>query len=666
MNNLANETSPYLLQHAHNPVDWYAWGQDALDKALSENKPILVSIGYSACHWCHVMERESFENETVAEVMNEFFVNIKIDREERPDIDAIYMDAVQAMGIRGGWPLNVFLMPDGKPFYGGTYFPKHKWIDVLNAVNEGFENKQDALQESAEGFTQNMLISESEKYGLNDDENDYSVEDLNTMYQKIAFSFDNEWGGVGGSPKFPMPSVYQFLLRYYEISKNPAALNHINLSLQKIASGGIYDQLKGGFSRYSVDAEWFAPHFEKMLYDNGQLLSIYSEAYLLTKNEQFKEVVYETINWVKTEMTSQDGGFYSALDADSEGVEGKFYTWTFAEIQAILGADAKDFCKAYQITEHGNWEEGVNILWKKDGFLNEKFASQIEKLMLVRAKRIRPGLDDKILCSWNGLMLRGLVDAYRVFGEKDFLDLALENAQFIADVFVQGEELYHSFKNGKLKILGFLEDYASVIDAFTALYQVTFDENWLHLAELLTIHTYKNFYDQTDHFFFFTDNDAEDLIARKKEIFDNVVSSSNSMMARNYYTLGVLLDREDFVKLSQKMLSKMRKLLITNIDYLTNWGCLVAQNVSPTIEIAIVGEKYQEFRAELELYFKTNKVICGTKEWSDLPLLENRTAPEGETLIFICQNKTCQLPVKSVAEAVVQLSVINLFADLKS
>jgi uncharacterized protein len=391
MNNLANETSPYLLQHAHNPVDWYAWGQDALDKALSENKPILVSIGYSACHWCHVMERESFENETVAEVMNEFFVNIKIDREERPDIDAIYMDAVQAMGIRGGWPLNVFLMPDGKPFYGGTYFPKHKWIDVLNAVNEGFENKQDALQESAEGFTQNMLISESEKYGLNDDENDYSMEDLNTMYEKIAFSFDNEWGGVGGSPKFPMPSVYQFLLRYYEISKNPAALNHINLSLQKIASGGIYDQLKGGFSRYSVDAEWFAPHFEKMLYDNGQLLSVYSEAYLLTKNEQFKEVVYETIHWVKTEMTSQDGGFYSALDADSEGVEGKFYTWTFDEIQDILGADAKDFCKAYQITEHGNWEEGVNILWKKDGFLNEKFASQIEKLMLVRSKRIRPG-----------------------------------------------------------------------------------------------------------------------------------------------------------------------------------------------------------------------------------------------------------------------------------
>jgi uncharacterized protein len=659
MNNLANETSPYLLQHAHNPVDWYAWGQEALDKALSENKPILVSIGYSACHWCHVMERESFENETVAEVMNEFFVNIKIDREERPDIDAIYMDAVQAMGIRGGWPLNVFLMPDGKPFYGGTYFPKHKWIDVLNAVNEGFENKQDALQESAEGFTQNMLISESEKYGLNDDENDYSLEDLNTMYEKIAFSFDSEWGGVGGSPKFPMPSVYQFLLRYYEISKNPAALNHINLSLQKIASGGIYDQLKGGFSRYSVDNEWFAPHFEKMLYDNGQLLSVYSEAYLLIKNEQFKEVVYETINWVKTEMTSQDGGFYSALDADSEGVEGKFYTWTFAEIQAILGADAKDFCKAYQITEHGNWEEGVNILWKKDGFLNEKFASQIEKLMLVRAKRIRPGLDDKILCSWNGLMLRGLVDAYRVFGEKEFLDLALENAQFIAEVFVQGEELYHSFKNGKLKILGFLEDYASVIDAFTALYQVTFDENWLHLAELLTIHTYKNFYDQTDHFFFFTDNDAEDLIARKKEIFDNVVSSSNSMMAKNYYTLGVLLDREDFVKLSQKMLSKMRKLLITNIDYLTNWGCLVAQNVSPTIEIAIVGEKYQEFRVELEHYFKTNKVICGTKEWSDLPLLENRTAPEDETLIFVCQNKTCQLPVKSVAEAVVQLSVIN-------
>ncbi len=659
MNNLANETSPYLLQHAHNPVDWYAWGQEALEKARYENKPILVSIGYSACHWCHVMERESFENETVAEVMNEFFVNIKIDREERPDIDAIYMDAVQAMGIRGGWPLNVFLMPDGKPFYGGTYFPKHKWIDVLNAVNEGFENKQEALQESAEGFTQNMLISESEKYGLNEDESDYSIEDLNAMYEKIAFSFDHEWGGVGSSPKFPMPSVYQFLLRYYEISKNPDALKHINLSLQKIASGGIYDQLKGGFSRYSVDGEWFAPHFEKMLYDNGQLLSLYSEAYLLTKNEQYREVVYETINWVKSEMTSPEGGFYSALDADSEGVEGKFYTWTYTEIQNVLGKEANDFCKAYQITEQGNWEEGVNILWKKDGFLNEKFASQIEKLMSIRAKRVRPGLDDKILCSWNGLMLRGLIDAYSVFGEKEFLDLAIENAQFISEVFVQEEELYHSFKNGKLKILGFLEDYASVIDAFTALYQVTFDENWLHLAELLTIHTYKNFYDPYDHFFYFTDNDAEDLIARKKEIFDNVVSSSNSMMARNYYTLGVLLDREDFIKLSQKMLAKMRKLLITNIDYLTNWGCLVAQTVSPTIEIAIVGEKYQEFRAEIEQNFKTNKVICGTKEWSDLPLLENRAAAEGETLIFICQNKTCLLPVKSVAEAVAQLSAIN-------
>ncbi|MEA5457451.1 thioredoxin domain-containing protein [Arcicella sp. LKC2W] len=653
MNRLAKETSPYLLQHAQNPVDWFPWGEEALAKAKAENKPILVSIGYSACHWCHVMEHESFEKDDVAEVMNKHFVSIKIDREERPDIDAIYMDAVQAMGVQGGWPLNVFLMPDGKPFYGGTYFPKQNWIKLLEAVNNGFANNQEELQKSAEGFTENMLFRETDRYGLIFENQDFVQADLDMMYKKLTNTFDEEWGGFQRSPKFPMPSIWMFLLRYAKTS--PEGLAHLKFTLNKIAIGGIYDQLGGGFARYSVDSEWFCPHFEKMLYDNGQLVSLYSEAYTLTQEELYKETVYETIGWLKREMASPEGGFYSALDADSEGVEGKYYVWYKAEIDEILGTDSEAFCKDYQVTEYGNWEHGVNILWKNDTVLNSKYKEQIEKLNQERNKRIRPGLDDKILCSWNGLMLKGLVDGYRAFGEAEFLELALQNAHFIKDKFLKDNILSHSYKNGEIKIKGFLEDYAAVIDAYTSLYQATFEEIWLHLAEKLTLYVCQNFWDEEDQLFYFTDKDAEALIARKKEIFDNVIPCSNSMMARNLYTLGLLLDREDFKGLSKLMLCKMKDLLLKNVDYLTNWACLATQMVLPTVEFAIVGNNADKFRKEIDLRFHPNKVISGTKTQSELPLLENRTAKADETLVFVCYNKTCQLPVKSVEEAFLQI-----------
>lgn len=657
MNHLGKETSPYLLQHAHNPVDWYAWGQEAFSKARAENKPILVSIGYSACHWCHVMERESFENEELAQIMNKHFVNIKVDREERPDVDAIYMDAVQAMGVNGGWPLNVFLMPDGKPFYGGTYFPPQNWKRLLYAVSEGFQNHLPDIQKSAEGFTSNMISLETEKYGLVAESPAFESEELDIMYQKLAHSFDPTWGGFERSPKFPMPSIWLFLMRY--IHDNPSAkekaLEHLTLTLNKITMGGIYDQIGGGFARYSVDGEWFCPHFEKMLYDNGQLLSVYVEAYSLTQLPIYQQTVYETIGWLSREMTSPEGGFYSALDADSEGEEGKYYVWTKAEIDAILGADSVQYCRAYQVTDTGNWEHGVNILWKNHTFLNSDFKEQNAKLLAAREQRIRPGLDDKILCSWNGLALKGLVDAYRVFGEEDFLVLALKNAHFIKDKMLLDSQLWHSYKNGEAKIQGFLEDYAAVIDAYTSLYQVTFDEKWLHIAEKLTIYVYQNFWDEEDELFFFTDQNAEALIARKKELFDNVIPSSNSMMARNLYTLGLILDRQDFVDIAYLMLAKVKSLVLKNADYLSNWACLATQMVTPTAEIAIVGVDCLKVRAKLEERYYPNKVLSGTKLKSDLPLLENRVALSEQTNIYVCYNKTCKLPVQTVEEAWLQI-----------
>ena len=448
-NRLVHETSPYLLQHAHNPVDWYPWGEEALTKARTENKPIIVSIGYSACHWCHVMERESFEKEQVAAVMNADFVCIKVDREERPDVDAIYMDAIHAMGARGGWPLNVFLMPNAKPFYGVTYLPAQNWVQLLGSVKNAFVNHHEELVKSAEGFTDNMLIKESDKYDLHV-QTDTGLssaqmrEDLDEMFEKIKGHFDTEKGGMDRAPKFPMPSIYKFLLRYYAVSNNEEALRHIELSLNRIALGGIYDHVGGGWARYSVDDEWFIPHFEKMLYDNGQLLSIYSEAYALTGKELYKNRVEDTIGWLEREMTSTEGGFYSALDADSEGVEGKFYIWTETELKAVLGEDFEWFSELYNIRASGNWEHGYNHLhlttfapqgkprssgwwvsppashWENQVFeKGSSYRNALQKLFKARESRVRPGLDDKILASWNGLMLKGLTDAYRVLGKRN-------------------------------------------------------------------------------------------------------------------------------------------------------------------------------------------------------------------------------------------------------
>ncbi|TLV02352.1 thioredoxin domain-containing protein [Dyadobacter luticola] len=669
MNRLSQQTSPYLLQHAHNPVDWYPWGEEALQKAKDENKPILVSIGYSACHWCHVMERECFEKEAIAEVMNAHFVCIKVDREERPDVDAVYMDAVQAMGVRGGWPLNVFLLPDSKPFYGVTYLPPQNWVQLLKSIRDAFANHYDELANSAEGFVQNMVTSDSEKYGLTENASSYPIEDLDVMLSSLQRNFDHFKGGMDRAPKFPMPSIYKFLLRYFDISQNPEALRHIELSLNRIALGGIYDHVGGGWARYSVDDEWFIPHFEKMLYDNAQLLSIYAEAYSITQNPLYADRIKKTINWLQTEMHNADGGFYSALDADSEGIEGKFYIWTEEELITILGDDFAWFSRLYNISKSGNWEHGYNHLHltetaeqtaKSKGIFDESFSEKYEaalnKLAEKRAEKIRPGLDDKTLASWNGLLIRGLTDCYRALGDENVRDLAVATGQFLLSKMTLNNQLSHSYKNGSATITGFLEDYAAVIQGYLGLYQITFDENWIRHAEQLADYTVANFYDESEGFFHFTDASGETLIARKKEIFDNVIPASNSMMAENLYFLSLMLDREDFGEITDKMLSKITRLLTQDVQWVTNWAALYCLKAVPTVEIAIVGADAENIRKDFDRFFIPNKVVIGTKTFSTLPLLQNRTDIQGKTAIYVCYDKTCQLPVTEVAAALDQLS----------
>ncbi|MCE7041443.1 thioredoxin domain-containing protein [Dyadobacter sp. CY312] len=668
MNRLSQETSPYLLQHAHNPVDWYPWGADALAKAKNENKPILVSIGYSACHWCHVMERECFEKEDIAAVMNEYFVCIKVDREERPDVDAVYMDAVQAMGVRGGWPLNVFLLPDAKPFYGVTYLPPQNWVQLLKSINNAYTNHYDELVGSADGFVQNMTQSEAEKYGLIASNNPYTVESLDLMFEQLKKNFDTHKGGMDRAPKFPMPSIYKFLLRYYDLTQNPEALAQIELTLNRIALGGIYDHVGGGWTRYSVDEDWFIPHFEKMLYDNAQLLSVYSEAYSLTKNELYAERLRQTISWLQTEMRSDEGGFYSALDADSEGVEGKFYIWTKSELEETLGEDFDWFSKLYNISENGNWEHGYNHLHltnyvaqtaKASGIytegFQEKYQNAIQKLFTKRTERIRPGLDDKILTSWNGLLLKGLTDTYRALGDESIRTMAIGCGEFIHDKMTVNGSLKHSFKNGKSTITAFLEDYAAVIEGYLGLYQITFNESWINRAQELTDYTITNFYDKSDSYFYFTDSEGESLIARKKELFDNVIPASNSIMAGNLYILGKILDRDDYTSLLDNMLSRMDKILKTDVQWVTNWGALYCLRAAPTAEIVFVGNEADVLRKDLDRFFIPNKVVLGTTTSSELPLIQEKTDRNGKALIYVCYDKTCQLPVENVEEALGQI-----------
>jgi uncharacterized protein YyaL (SSP411 family) len=664
-NNLIKETSPYLLQHAHNPVNWYAWGDEALEKAKKENKLLLISIGYSACHWCHVMEHESFENEEVAKIMNDNFICIKVDREERPDIDQIYMNAVQLMTGRGGWPLNCFALPTGEPFYGGTYFQKDQWIQLLNNVTNEYKVSPQKVIEYAQKLTEG--IKTSEILPMIKDNTPFSMDILDAGVARIKKQFDYVEGGGNHAPKFPMPNNYQFLLQYYYHTKDKEVLDVIELTLDKMAYGGIYDQIGGGFARYSTDKYWKAPHFEKMLYDNGQLVSLYSEAYQLTKKPLYKHIVYQTLEYVEREMTAKNGAFYSSLDADSEGEEGKFYVWSKEELQSILKADFEFAKEYYNVNSTGKWEGHYILLRKKD---NDKIAKlfnlsteEVEKkidrinaiLLKERAKRIRPGLDDKTLTSWNALMLKGYVDAYNVFGEEKFLKSAIKNADFIVSTQIRKDGgLNHNYKNGISNLDGYLEDYSFTTEALIALYQATFDEKWLTHSKQLTDYAIAHFYDTETGFFFFTSNNAKGLIARKMELSDNVIPASNSSMAKTLFLLGEIYYNEDYTKKSKQMLKNIEAQISQYISGYSNWGILMLNNVKPFYEVAISGKKAQSKRQELNDSYIPNKLIIGSTKKSKLPLLEMKQV-NGKTMIYVCYNKACQKPVENVSEALLQI-----------
>lgn len=669
-NRLIHSQSPYLLQHAHNPVNWMPWGTEALEKATSENKPILVSIGYSACHWCHVMERESFEDEVTAEIMNAHFVCIKIDREERPDIDNIYMDAVQAMGLQGGWPLNVFLMPNQKPFYGGTYFPNQQWKGLLANIADAFENNEDQLAESAEGFGNSLNRKETEKYGISAGNQELDPDELAEIAAKITSQFDPEWGGMNRVPKFPMPAIWSFVLDYALLVKNQSLVDKVFFTLRKIGMGGIYDQLRGGFSRYSVDGEWFAPHFEKMLYDNGQLLELYAKAYQVSKDEFFKEKVTETVAWLEAEMLNGEGGFHSAQDADSEGVEGKFYVWNYEELQKLIPEDFPWVSKLYNLKTDGNWEDGVNILFQtqdekaiasKFGMTLEAFQLKLKAvkstLLAVRNERIFPGKDDKILSGWNGLMSAGLIQSYYATGEKRILDLTIKNLDFLHSAMVHEGILYRSYKNGERYTPGFLEDYASVIKASLMAFEAIGDKKWLNFAQELTDFCLKEFYDETDGFFFFNNPKAEKLIANKKELFDNVIPASNSVMARNLHRLSILTYEEKYFEIAAKMLGGMKNLILSDPGFLCNWASLFLEKLVPTAEIAIIGKGASQKAFDLQHAYTPNSVIAFSEELTEIaPILTGKTADSsGNALIYVCFDRACHKPVSTIEDTISQL-----------
>jgi len=675
-NRLANENSPYLLQHANNPVDWYPWSEEALEKAYAEDKPIFLSIGYAACHWCHVMEHESFEDSKTAAIMNEHFVNIKVDREERPDLDNIYMQAVVAMTGQGGWPMSVFITPDGQPFYGGTYFPPEpryqmpSFQEVLHSITRVWHEDRGKVLESGEKITQHL--QQSNTGGTKGGDIDPSI--IQESVMRLAQAYDWKLGGWGGAPKFPQPMVIEFLLRQ-ATRGDQMALDMATHALKAMSKGGIYDVVGGGFARYSVDDRWHTPHFEKMLYDNALLALAYLHAHLITGEALFRRVCEETLDFILREMTHTEGGFYSSLDADSEGEEGKFYVWTPQEIQKVIHnpQEAAIFLAAYGVTETGNFE-GKNILQSvlDDEQLAEEFDIPIEEvpkrlaeyhalLLEARSSRIHPGTDDKILVSWNALMLMAFAEAGRYLGRKDYTESAIRNAEFMLGNLYAHDRLLRSWRNGQAKFNAYLEDYASLILALLTLYQTDPIPRWFSKAQILAEEMLATFRNPEDGFYD-TREDHESLILRPRDLQDNAIPSGNALAALALLELAAYNGNFELREIADRMLAGMKENMLRYPTGFSQWLCAADFAIGPTHEIAIIGSLddpgtktmtnalWESYHPRMVSAISAYPPEAGTPE-----LLKNRPLWNNHATAYVCQGFVCLEPVSTPAEMLAQL-----------
>lgn len=667
-NHLIHETSPYLLQHAHNPVNWYPWNEEALLKAKQENKPILVSIGYAACHWCHVMERESFEDEATAALMNEHFVNIKVDREERPDLDNLYMSAVQTMTGSGGWPLNVFLTPDGKPFYGGTYFPVNpaynlpSWQQVVREVAHAFESRREEIELQAKNLTEDIKQSDSFRIKSSDVDRVLSAKQFSEIFDKVLQLADRQEGGFGKAPKFPQTFTIQFLLRHYSYSGDKNALQQATLSLDKMIYGGIYDQIGGGIARYSTDREWLVPHFEKMLYDNALLIIALSEAYQITKKPLYEDAVQQTMDFVERELTHADGGFYASLNADSEGEEGKYYVWDKEEVESVLQDDAALFCKFYDITKEGNWERKniLRVVQPLEDFA-EQYGLEIDnlketlkdcgaRLLKYREKRVHPSLDDKILLSWNALMNKACCIAFAAFGEERYRQLAQKNMVFLLERFENKAlgDWFHSYKGGETRHPAFLDDFAFLIQALIHLQEITGDQHYLLEAKRITELVLNHFGDKESRLFFYNHQHQTDVLLRTREIYDGPTPSGNSIMAWNLHYLSVVFDKADWKEIAEGMAIPLTGLIVKYPTSFGSWISVYYDIFSTFYEIAVVGERYRDMISDILSYFLPNRIVqSAADDQSGFPLLTNRYV-KNKTYIYLCRHYSCLQPVEKV------------------
>ena len=666
-NNLINESSPYLLQHAKNPVNWNPWDKKYLNIAEKQNKLVIISIGYASCHWCHVMERESFQDSAVAKLMNEKFISLKVDREERPDIDQVYMNAIQLMTGSGGWPLNVIALPDGRPIWGGTYFSKEQWLSALNQISVIYEKEPEKFTSYADKVQEGINSLNIVDPAIDD----FESIDLLKYSEKLIDSIDLKFGGFNGAPKFMMPNNLDFLLRYSVQENNLKSKNIILESLEKIAYGGIFDHIEGGFSRYSTDEKWHIPHFEKMLYDNAQLMSLYSKGFKVSNKKHFKKVVYKIHEYINKEMKDNSGGFYSSLDADSKidennYVEGAYYSWSFSELKNLISEDFDLFSKYYNVNDYGYWkEEDKYVLINNvsdtefisehnltEEVFNEKLSNWVSILKEAKKDKNKPSLDYKIVTSWNGLMISGYVDAYKAFNDEIFLNEAIESAEFIYKSLTKNDGgLFHNYVNGKSKVNGYLEDYATIIQASLDLYEITLNQKWIERALKLSEYVIKNFSNDESALFYFTSKKDEELITRTIEFRDNVIPSSNSIMAKNLFKLYHYFDKQEYFDLSKKMaLSVTNEFEVYPSGY-SNWFDLIYNLKSKFYEVAIVGENAIEKATELNKKYLPNKLVIGSSTSNDLPLLQNRFV-NGKTLIYVCVNKACKMPTENLDESI--------------